>query len=224
MPHDLAGSSPTGSGAASDGSVLLPHNGIIDALQSLCGARRSGTMFIITAENHVAQVILRGGEIVGLSHRLLRGLDALPSMRTFAAGRYRFIEEPVDRIDPGLPPTLDLLALLIPERSGPVEARQSTLPTPDLRQALASARSLIEPELTEFLGPMADLICQEYLAHVTALDSPEHFTRLVEAIAKEIGDSTKEAHFKQRVLSSLRGAAWRLPLASPAADGAPSSY
>jgi hypothetical protein len=161
-------------------------------------------MFIITAENHVAQFILRGGEIVGLSHRLLRGLDALPSMRTFAAGRYRFIEEPVDRIDPGLPPTLDLLALLIPECSGPAESSRSTLPAPNLRQALASVRSVIEPELTEFLGPMAELICQEHLAHVTALDSPEHFTRLVEAIAKEIGDSTKEAQFKQRVLSSLR--------------------
>jgi hypothetical protein len=162
-------------------------------------------MFIITAENHVAQFILRGGEVVGLSHRLLRGLDALPSMRTFTAGRYRFVEEPVDRTDPGLPPTLELLALLIPEHAGPAESPQSTPPTPNIRQALESVRSLIEPELTEFLGPMAELICQEHLARLTALNSPEHFTRLVEAIAKEIGDSTKEAQFKQRVLSSFRG-------------------
>jgi hypothetical protein len=205
MAHDLAGASPAGSVAASDGSVLLPHEGVIDALQSLCDAKRSGTMFIITTENHVAQFILRGGEIVGLSHRLLRGLDALPSMRTFAAGRYRFVEESVDRIDAGLPPTLDLLALLIPEHAGPAESPQSTLPTPNMRQAIESVRSLIEPELTEFLGPMAELICQEHLAHVTALNSPQHFARLVEAIAKEIGDSTKEAQFKQRVLSSFRG-------------------
>ena len=67
MAHDLAGSSPAGSAAASDGSVLLPHEEIIDALQSLCDAKRSGIMFIITADNHVAQFILRRGEIVGLS-------------------------------------------------------------------------------------------------------------------------------------------------------------
>jgi hypothetical protein len=205
MPHDLAGASPAWSAAASDGSVLLLHEQIIDALQSLCGAKRSGTMFIITAENHVAQFILRGGEVVGLSHRLLRGLDALPSMRTFTAGRYRFVEESVDRSDPGLPATLDLLALLIPEHAGPPESPQPTPPTPNGRQALESVRALIEPELTEFLGPMAELICQEHLAHLTALTSPQHFTRLVEAIAKEIGDSTKEAQFKQRVLSSFRG-------------------
>lgn len=204
MAHDLAGSSPAGSAAASDGSVLLPHEGIIDALQSLCGAQRSGIMFIITADNHVAQFILRSGEIVGLSHRLLRGLDALHSMRTFAAGRYRFVEEPVDRTDPDLPPTLDLLALLIPEHPAPAEPPQSTSPTSSMKQALESVRALIEPELTEFLGPMAEVICQEHLSHVTALDSPHLVTRLVEAIAKEIGDPTKEAHFKERVLSSIR--------------------
>src|SRR5260370_8068357 len=119
MAHDLAGSSPAGSAAASDGSVLLLHDGIIDALQSLCGAKRSGTMFIITAENHVAQFILRGGEVVGLSHRLLRGLDALPSMRSFSAGRYRFVEEAVDRTDPGLPPPLAFLPPFTPDPPPP---------------------------------------------------------------------------------------------------------
>ena len=97
-------------------------------------------MFIITADNHVAQFILRSGEIVGLSHRLLRGPDALPAMRAFAAGRYRFVEEPVDRTDRGLPPTLDLLAFLIPEDSTPAYPPQSTSPTPSTRQALESLR------------------------------------------------------------------------------------
>ena len=205
MSPDLASSPPAGSAVASDGSVLLPHDAIIDALQSFCGAKRSGIMFIITADNHVAQFILRSGEIVGLSHRLLRGPDALPAMRTFAAGRYRFVEEPVDRTDRGLPPTLDLLALLIPEDSTPANPPQSTSPTPSTKQALESLRSVIEPELTEFLGPMAEVICQEHLAHVTALSSPQQLSHLVEAIAKEIGDPTKEAHFKERVLSRTKG-------------------
>src|SRR5260370_8071134 len=106
MAHDLAGSSPAGSAAASDGSVLLLHDGIIDALQSLCGAKRSGTMFIITAENHVAQFILRGGEVVGLSHRLLRGLDALPSMRSFSPCRSPFVPPPLHRTAPPPAPQL----------------------------------------------------------------------------------------------------------------------
>ena len=161
-------------------------------------------MFIITADNHVAQFTLRGGEVVGLSHRLLRGVDALPSMRTFTAGRYRFVEEPIARTDPGLPPTLDLLALLIPEHAAPPEFPLPMPPTPNVRQGLESVRALIEPELTEVLGPMAGLICEEHLAHIPALSSLQHFTRLVEAIAKEIGEPAKEAQFKQRVLSNFR--------------------
>jgi hypothetical protein len=219
MAPDLAGASPAGSAAAHDGSALLPREEIIDVLQSLCHAKRSGTMFIITADNHVAQFILREGEVVGLSHRLLRGLDALPPMRTFAAGRYRFVEEPIARTDPGLLPTPDLLALLIPEHAGPEEFPQSTLPTPNIRQALESVRSAIEPELTEFLGPMAGLICQEHLAGLPALPSPQHLTRLVEALAKEIGDPAKEARFKQRVLSSFRGVT--ADSAEPGAAAAP---
>ena len=204
MAHDLTGASPAGSTASGDGSVLLPHDGIIDALRSFCAAKRSGTMFIITADNHVAQFTLRGGEVVGLSHRLLRGVDALPSMRTFTAGRYRFVEEPIARTDPGLPPTLDLLALLISEHVGLADSPQSLPPTPSMRQAIEPLRSLIESELTEVLGPMAGLICEEHLAHIPALSSLQHFTRLVEAIAKEIGEPAKEAQFKQRVLSNFR--------------------
>lgn len=54
---------------------------------------------------------------------------------------------------------------------------------------------------------------------VTALPSSQHFTRLVEALAKEIGDPAKEAQFKQRVLSSFRGGA--ADSAEPGAAAAP---
>jgi hypothetical protein len=187
---------------------LMPHDRLIDELHALCVAGRSGTMFIITGENHAAQFLLRNGEIVYLTYRLLRGLDALPSMRIFTAGRYRFQDEPVDRTDPGLPPTPDLLALLSPEHTGTVEPPQ-TEPTTGTAKAPDSLRLLIERELAEFLGPMASLICAEHLAQATDLDSPKSLARLVEAIANEIGDPTKEAHFKQQVLSSLSGNAGR---------------
>jgi hypothetical protein len=87
-------------------------------------------MFIITGENHAAQFVRRGGEIICLTYRRLRGLGALPSMRTFTAGRYRVQEETVDRTDPRLPPTPDLLALLLPEHAGAVGPQQAE-PTTD---------------------------------------------------------------------------------------------
>lgn len=212
MSQGLAGPTEPSPGMG-DEPGLQPHDRLIDELHALCVAGRSGTMFIITGENHAAQFVLRNGEIVYLTYRLLRGLDALPSMRIFRAGRYRFQDEPVDRTDPGLPPTPDLLALLSPEHTGTVEPPQ-TEPTTGTAKAPDSLRLLIERELAEFLGPMASLICEEHLAQATDLDSPKSLARLVEAIANEIGNPTKEAHFKQQVLSGLSGNAGRP--ASPA--------
>lgn len=202
MSQGVAGPMGPSPGVSDEG--LRPHDRLIDELHSLCVAGRSGTMFIITGENHAAQFVLRGGAIVCLTYRLLRGLDALPSMRTFTAGRYRFQDEIVERTDPGLPSTPDLLAMLIPEHRGAVGPPQ-TEPTASTVRASDSLRPLIERELAEYLGPMASLICEEHLVRAIDLDSPQSLARLVEAIANEIGDPTKEALFTRQVLSKLQG-------------------
>lgn len=204
---------------------LRPRGQLIAELCSLCAARRTGTLFIITIENHPAQVILRDGEIAGLSYRLTRGPDALAPLKAFTAARSRFQQEAVQSADPKLPPTAEILALLGAE-SGPLAAGPQPPSTGDTRpagtarppadtrpaagtaadldagEAVGRLRPVIERELAEFLGPMAGLICQEHFADRTSLGAQE-IAKLVEAIAKEIGDPAKEAHFKQRVLSQL---------------------
>ncbi len=204
---------------------LRPRDQLIAELRSLCAAKRTGTLFMITIENHPAQVVLRDGEIVGLSYRLNRGPAALAPLKAFAAARYRFQQESVSSTDPRLPPTAEVLALLGAE-SGPAadrpqppsttDSRTAAVPTApadtrpaadagsslDAGEAIGRFRPLVERELAEFLGPMAGLICQEHLADRTSLGSQE-VAKLVEAIAKEIGDPAKEAQFKRRVLSQL---------------------
>src|SRR6266404_5409110 len=104
MPQGLAG--PTGpSPGMGDEPGLMPHDRLIDELHALCVAGRSGTMFIIMGENHAAQFVLRNGEIVYLTYKLLHKINTLPSMRIFTTGQYRFQNKPVDRTDPKLPPT-----------------------------------------------------------------------------------------------------------------------
>jgi hypothetical protein len=202
---------------------LRPRDQLIAEVRSLCAAKRTGTLSIITLENHLAQVVLRDGEIVGLSYRLTRGPDALTPLKVFGAARYRFQQESVQSADPRLPPTAEILDLLNPEAGSVVERRQSPSTTdrataeteapPSARpadntgpsldaEAFGRLRPLIERELAEFLGPMAPLICDEHLAGRTGLGSQE-IAKLVEAIAREIGDPAKEAQFSRRVLSQL---------------------
>ncbi|MGH7385143.1 MAG: hypothetical protein ACREKG_08155 [Candidatus Rokuibacteriota bacterium] len=188
-----------------DDPDLLRHDQLIVELRALCAARRSGTMFIITTENHAAQFVLRDGDIVGLTYRLMRGPDAIPGMKSFPGGRYRFQDETVERTDPRLPATPDLLALLISEDAAAMEPPPAQ-PTTGAPAVPDHVRLLIERELAEFLGPMAGLICQEHLAQGANLGSAKEVSKLVETIAKEIGDPAKEARFKQRLLPLLKPA------------------
>ena len=62
---------------------------------------------------------------------------------------------------------------------------------------------MIESELTEFVGPIAPLLCREHIARAAAAGPPWDWRELVEAVAREIGDSAKEDRFKQQVLARL---------------------
>jgi hypothetical protein len=112
-------------------------------------------------------------------------------------------DDTTDRTDPGLPPTPDLLILLLDENAEVPAPTQTHAPT--IAAIPDSLRATIERELAEFLGPMAALICEEHFARAGGPDSPTSLVHLVEAIAQEIRDPAKEAEFRRRVLSNLRG-------------------
>ena len=63
---------------------------------------------------------------------------------------------------------------------------------------------MIESELTEFVGPIAPLLCREHIARAAAAGPPWDWLLLVEAVAREIGDRAKEDRFKQQTLTRLR--------------------
>ena len=186
-------------------------------LGALCASKRTGTMFIATTDNHAARIGLRQGDIVSLVFRAQRGLEALDHIRKITAGRFSFSDAVLDKAaHADLPHTADLLALMIGEESplpppAPAPrlaaARRSpaAASTPPVEYPqLAKARAVIESELTEFVGPIAPLLCREHFARAATAGPPWDWRELVEAVAREIGDSAKEERFKQHVLARLR--------------------
>lgn len=197
--------------------VPLPYAELVRELGMLCSAKRTGTMFIATTDNQSARIGLRQGEIVSIVFRTRRGLEAIDHIRRITAGRFSFSETIVDRGSAAdLPDTPDLLARL----SGGEERPPAMVTAPPPR-AVAPARAtapavappvaplarvqvVIEAELTEFVGPIAPLLCREHLARAAAAGAPWDFSALVEAVAHEIGDRAKEDRFKQQTLARLR--------------------
>jgi hypothetical protein len=197
----------------------MPYSQLLLELGALCSAKRTGTMFIATTDNQSARIGLRQGEIVSLGFRTRRGLEALDHIRKITAGRFSFSDAVVDRgSSADLPYTADLLALLsgddsppppaAPAAAGPRPAapgRAAPVDThPVADPQLAKAQAVIEAELTEFVGPIAPLLCREHIARAAAAGPPWDFPALVEAVSREIGDRAKEDRFKQKALARLR--------------------
>jgi hypothetical protein len=187
----------------------VPYRQIVTELAALCRAQRTGTLFIATTDNQSARIGLREGEISSLVFRNQRGLEAIIQLRKIVAGRINFTDAVMDRGPRGdLPLTVDLLAMLGTDDFPPIEpTRPEPNPPPPASAAdaqLTRAQAVIEAELTEYLGPMAVVICREHMARAAAASPPHDVRQIVEALAREIGDRAKEERFRQQVLARLR--------------------
>jgi hypothetical protein len=202
----------------------ISYGQLLSELGALCSAKRTGTLFIATTDNQSARIGLRQGEIVSLGFRTQRGLEALDQIRKITAGRFSFSDTVVDRVlSADLPDTSDLLEMLsggdspppppaIPAAAlaatsravGPVPSHAvAPAAAPPVAQ-LVKAQAVIEAELTEFVGPIAPLLCREHVARAAAAGPPWDLPALVEAVSHEIGDRAKEDRFKQKTLARLR--------------------
>ena len=201
--------------------AAVPYAELLSELSRLCAARRTGTMFIATTDNQSARIGLQQGDIISLVFRTQRGLEAIDRIRRITAGRFTFSDTVVDRVaSADLPTTSDLLSLLAGNRAPPVVSATPAPPAPPpdaaprpgapaQAQAAASpelvrVQGVIEAELTEFVGPIAPLLCRGHISKAAAAGSPLDLPALVEAVAREIGDRAKEDRFKQQALSRLR--------------------
>ena len=171
-------------------------------LRQLSKERRVGTLFITTSDNKSASISLLGGEIVGVSFRVLRGRDALLLIKSIGLSRFAFSDGKVPATDPDLPPTHEILAMF--------GAPQPATPPPLLvvRQARPEDRKvqqILETELVEYLGPMARIICKEHLERAGPLSSPAELRRLVDGLASEISDRSRAETFKRAAWEKLPG-------------------
>ena len=198
----------------------VPYAALLSELGRLCAAKRTGTMFIATTDNQSARIGLRQGDIISLVFRTQRGLEAIDRIRKITAGRFTFSDTVVDRVaSVDLPATSDLLSLLAGNSAPPAISAAPAAPGAPRDAAppvatvqpratanpqLVNAQAVIEAELTEFVGPIAPLLCRHHIAKAAAAGPPLDVPALVEAVAREIGDRAKEDRFRQQALARLR--------------------
>lgn len=181
---------------------LLSYRELIGELRRLCAEGRTGTLFITTSDNHPVRFVVRTGAITAVMFRQQTGGAALASIKRIAGGRLNYSTELFDYGPPQeLPSTPELLTVLdgmaadADERGGPGGAVVAA--------SLNRSRAIIEAELTEYLGPMAQVIYSEHVARAVRGGGSTSVNDVIESLARELGDPGKATRFKERVRARL---------------------
>ncbi|HEX9180974.1 MAG TPA: hypothetical protein VF859_11305 [Burkholderiales bacterium] len=169
---------------------------LAEELRRLCADRRSGTLYFATMNRRLVQVGLDQGEIVSLSYQNEHGADALAALAgsDVEPGVSRFAEGAPRGSRMELPPTAEILSRIesrgAPARR-PAAAQGTAALSPEIRNAVAE-------ELTEVIGPIADLLCKEIWGTVTTLDAA------LGALCRELPDPAQAETFRRNVQRRLR--------------------
>lgn len=183
----------------------IENRELVKKIIELCQQQASGTIFIATADNHLAKVALIEGEIVCASLHRLNGLDAIRALAGLPSGVFGFNPDlQLVTQKQALPDTDSLLQIL---QSGVVYSRQYDAASSHQESENLPAKSeimkVLVEESTEYLGPMASIICQEYFQEFPAPMTLGNIQHVIRQLERDISNAEKAETFRSTVLKRL---------------------
>ena len=185
---------------------LIPFWRIVEQLRQFCAERLTGTVFIVSDDNRMAQVHLESGNIVMLLCRGRRGLDALAAMRTMLNARLRFDDTYISATETEHLDTREVINQLsasLPSAPPGAALRAATPAAPAAGAAVAgpalSAEALARMEriLVQYIGPMAQIVCADHAADAGDVRA------LALALISEIPDKKQADAFRAEAARSF---------------------
>lgn len=183
----------------------LQNRELIQEVIDLCQQRASGTIFIVTDDDHLAKVALIEGEIVCADVRRKGGIEAIKALAILPSGIFGFNPDmQLVTKRQTLPDTASLIKLL---QSGSLYITQAEAVAPNLEVSELPPNSkilhILTEESTEYLGPMATVICQEYLSECPANISKRDIEKVIVRLEQDIDDPDKIYNFHSIVWQRL---------------------
>lgn len=176
-----------------------PLSKVVEFIKQLCADRRTGTLFMVSDENYMAQILIDGGDIVSLMHRNRRGLDALAVVGKMKYAKFRFDDAfaaPSERHNLPTQAIFDYLSGAIPT------IKQSDVVSGSSASGVLTAevRAVMQKVLMKYIGPMAEIVCADHFERTTDLRT------LVRSLADEIPDQAEAAKFSVEMTKVLNSA------------------
>jgi hypothetical protein len=192
---------------------ILSQRQLIRSLVKLCKERASGTLFFNLNTGVSARLVLNRGSIRWVAYSDLRGQPAIDAIKEIEAARMSF--NPNLKLvigEQALPSTSEIIAQLdykkrsdsseqaIPVVSDEISINPPSMePTVDRPFELERVRSVLEQESMEFLGPMARVLCADYLKSMPSHLSHVQVRQLIGALTQDINNERKGQDFAARV-------------------------
>jgi hypothetical protein len=203
-----------------DGGIL-DHRQFIRELVTLCRERSSGTVFFNLDSGISARIVINRGEICWMAYGEFRGEEALNAIREIENGRMIF--NPLLKLSIGeqiLPSTPEILRL-INSRDYHHHYDYDFDQTNDQDSGFRSSSQLIETnsgkyfdkgivcevvetEAMEFLGPIAKILCADYVKCMSSELTYHDVRLLINNMARDISSETEIKYFKDRVRRALK--------------------
>ena len=196
---------------------IMNHRQLIRGLIKLCRDKASGTVFLNIEDGNSARLVLNQGVIRWAAFKDLRGVPAIDAISEIGAARLKF--NPVLKLSIGeqqLPSTPEVLKRLnshasveqgedeeVPTITDVVSSKPPLDTGGDRPFKLNQVRGVLEQESMEYLGPMARLICGDYLKSLPADLSLLQVRQVMNALLQDINDEQKGQRFMERVRRGL---------------------
>jgi hypothetical protein len=186
---------------------LFPFLRIVGYLKDLCAQGRSGTLFLVSDDNRMAQVRLDNGQIASLLCRNRRGLEALGILRDMQHARLRFDESFMAKGENDNLSTQAIFDSLLGAAGAVPATPAAAAPAAPVQPAAAGGsqafkltpdtKVTIQRVMTQYIGPMAEIICDDHF------DAAGNMQALVQLLAGEISAPDQAARFRADIAREL---------------------
>ncbi|MCK5718664.1 MAG: DUF4388 domain-containing protein [Thiomargarita sp.] len=174
----------------------LPYPTLMAEIQHLSEERKTGTIFITSDSGHLIRIVLNEGEITCLVFNTkYRGYDAIPHIQNIKSGRLQFAEGVFEASqEVPLPPTAEIFETFYTD----TEALTTQTPS-NIRNIITH----VKITLASYVGPIATIICDEYIDKMGKPQSIVEILIMVETIALEIDEPIEAGYFKQKIKEDI---------------------
>lgn len=188
-------------------STILDYNQLVAKLQELVNEKCTGTLYIKTDNNRLGMFVLHNGTIDAMMYGAVRGAKALNQFMKVTGGSYRVANDGLKLPAADLPDTTTVMERLLDGHAAQEQpgARGTAPPTTPMEPALpySAALSTVTDNLSEFLGPIAEMITADTLSAGSRPHGLSDWIDLCQQLAREIPDPDEAGQFLQKTTLAL---------------------